>query len=68
VHEGFRLGVPRAGTWRDRLNTDSAHYGGSNAGSAFGVYASEDIPWNDRAQSIVLTLPPLATLFVEWTP
>ena len=30
VHRGFRLGVPRAGQWRERLNTDSAHYGGSD--------------------------------------
>jgi 1,4-alpha-glucan branching enzyme len=33
VHEGLRLGVPRAGHWQERLNTDSAYYGGSNVGT-----------------------------------
>lgn len=34
VHRGFRLGVPRAGQWRERLNTDSAHHGGSDVGTS----------------------------------
>ena len=68
VRHGWRIGVPHAGPYRERLNTDSEHYGGSNVGSAFGACETEDIPWNERPQSIVLTLPPLATLFIEWTP
>jgi len=66
VHEGFRLGVPRAGRWRERLNTDSRHYGGSNAGSGAAELASEPVVSHGRAQSIVLTVPPLATVFLQW--
>ena len=41
VHHGHRLGVPESGTWRERLNTDSAYYGGSNVGTPLGaVYLS----------------------------
>jgi len=67
VHHGFRLGVPWAGTWRERLNTDSAHYGGSNVGTPLGAATTENIHSHGRAQSVVLNLPPLATVFLEWT-
>jgi 1,4-alpha-glucan branching enzyme len=67
VHHGFRLGVPWAGQWRERLNTDSSHYGGSNVGTPLGAAATEPVPSHGRAQSIVLSLPPLATVFLEWT-
>jgi 1,4-alpha-glucan branching enzyme len=68
VHHGLRLGVPEAGTWTERLNTDSAHYGGSNAGTPFGAASSEAVPSHGRPQSIVVTVPPLATVYFEWNP
>lgn len=67
VHHGLRLGVPAAGAWHERLNTDSAYYGGSNVGTAFGVAHSEPVPQHGRPQSIVITVPPLATVFFEWS-
>ena len=67
VHEGLRLGVPAAGQWFERLNTDSAHYGGSNVGTPLGAASTEAVPSHGRAQSLRLTLPPLATVFLEWT-
>ena len=66
VHEGFRLGVPAAGRYVERLNTDSAHYGGTNVGTPLGGASSEAVSSQGRAQSIVLTLPPLATVMLEW--
>jgi 1,4-alpha-glucan branching enzyme len=66
VHEGFRLGVPAAGRWMERLNSDSAHYGGSNVGTPLGAASSEAVHCHGRAHSIVLRLPPLATVFLEW--
>jgi len=67
VHSRLRLGIPTAGTWHERINTDSAYYGGSNVGTPLGAASSEAIPSHGRAQSIVVTLPPLATVFFEWT-
>jgi 1,4-alpha-glucan branching enzyme len=66
VQQDYRLGVPRPGVWRECINTDSAYYGGSNVGAPFGEITAEDRPWNDRPHSIVLALPPLATVFLEW--
>ena len=67
VHRDLRLGVPRAGHWAERLNTDSAYYGGSNVGQAFGGADSEPVECHGRAHSIVIAVPPLATLFLQWT-
>ena len=67
VHTAYRIGVPQPGNYRERLNTDSAHYGGSNAGTPLGVATAEPVSWHGQALSVVLTLPPLATVFLEWT-
>jgi 1,4-alpha-glucan branching enzyme len=67
VHHGLRLGVPTPGRWTERLNTDSTFYGGSNVGTPLGTVASEAIDSHGRAQSIVVSVPPLATVFYEWT-
>jgi 1,4-alpha-glucan branching enzyme len=65
VHHGLRLGVPAAGRWVERLNTDSEHYGGSNVGTPFGESRSEPLPSHGRAQSVLLNVPPLATVMLE---
>ena len=66
VHRGYRVGVPAAGAWRECLNTDSAHYGGSNVGTPLGVAQAEGVGCHGRAQSVVIDLPPLATVMFEW--
>ncbi|HFC53179.1 MAG TPA: 1,4-alpha-glucan branching enzyme, partial [Gammaproteobacteria bacterium] len=59
VRHGYRVGVPKPGFYRELLNSDSAHYGGSNTGNGGGVQ-SEPIPWMGQPHSIQLVLPPLA--------
>jgi 1,4-alpha-glucan branching enzyme len=66
VRHGYRLGVPQPGVYRERINTDSEHYGGSNVGSPFGEVTAQQWPAHGRPQSISLTLPPLATVILEW--
>ena len=60
---GYGIGVPRPGFWREVLNTDAEVYGGSNIGNAGGV-DTVALPMHGEAQALVLTLPPLATLFL----
>jgi len=62
VREGYRLGVPGAGTWKVALNTDSAYYGGGNVGVAY--VTAEEVPIHGRSHSFVLTVPPLATVIL----
>ncbi|MCY7307152.1 MAG: 1,4-alpha-glucan branching protein GlgB [Rhodoferax sp.] len=66
-HTGVRLGVPAGGNWRERLNTDSEHYGGSNAGTPWGVAQAEARASHGKPWSIVVNLPPLATVMFSWT-
>ncbi|SDP78502.1 1,4-alpha-glucan branching enzyme [Rhodoferax sp. OV413] len=66
VWNGYRLGVPQPGTYHERLNTDSAHYGGSNVGTPLATATADDTAWHGQAHSVVLNLPPLATVFLEW--
>ncbi|MBD9368418.1 1,4-alpha-glucan branching protein GlgB [Xanthomonas sp. XNM01] len=64
---GYRVGVPLAGRWRELLNTDSRHYGGSDIGNA-GILLTQAQPMHGHAQSLALTLPPLATLYLQIDP
>jgi len=61
VRHNYRLGVPRPGFYREVINTDAETYGGSNVGNLGGVQ-SEAVNWMGREQSILIQLPPLATL------
>jgi 1,4-alpha-glucan branching enzyme len=57
----YRIGVPKAGIWKERLNTDAARYGGSNLGNG-GVADAIARPSHGFAHSLSLVLPPLATV------
>ena len=61
--ERYRVGVPHGGRWREALNTDSEHYGGSNVGNYGGVEA-EPSPWQGQPFSAELTLPPLGVVWL----
>jgi 1,4-alpha-glucan branching enzyme len=60
---GYRLGLPGGGRWREVLNTDSGHYGGSDVGN-FGGVEAEDMPWMGQSHSAVLSLPPLGVVWL----
>jgi 1,4-alpha-glucan branching enzyme len=61
VRHGYRLGVPGAGFYREIINTDAETYGGSNVGN-MGGFEAEDFPWQGRTHSLMISLPPLATV------
>jgi 1,4-alpha-glucan branching enzyme len=62
--EKYRIGVPRAGYYRELINSDAGIYGGGNIGNAGAVY-TEPVPQHGHAQSLSLTLPPLASLILK---
>ena len=61
--EGWRIGLPSGGKWREALNTDSRFYGGSDLGNGWGIDAEES-PWNGLPYSAAVTLPPLAVVWL----
>ena len=64
ARSNYRVGVDRAGLWREALNSDAAQYGGSGWGNMGGVEATET-PYHGRSHSVLLTLPPLAAVFFK---
>ncbi len=61
---GYGIGVPNTGVWRELLNTDSAFYGGSDMGNG-GSVRTVPVQRHGEAQSLELTLPPLATIYLR---
>ena len=66
-HEGYRVGLPRAGRWRELINTDAYDYGGSGTGN-LGVVEAVAEPWHGQPASAQLTLPPLGVLWLVPEP
>jgi 1,4-alpha-glucan branching enzyme len=64
LRRDYRVGVPRGGLWRERLNSDATDYGGSGQGNA-GLVTAEDRSAHGRPHSLELTLPPLGMLFLS---
>ena len=63
----YLLGVPSVGFWRELINSDALEFGGSGCGNLGGVDAAP-VPAQGRSHSVCLTLAPLSTLFLQWTP
>ena len=64
--EAYRVGVPAKGYYRERLNTNSEFYGGSNLGNPPAM-PTEDIVAHGRDQSLALLIPPLGCVYLEYT-
>jgi 1,4-alpha-glucan branching enzyme len=65
--DGYRMGVPQGGAWRECLNTDSAFYGGSGMGN-LGAVQAQPVPAHGWPMSVSLTLPPLGVLWLAPEP
>ena len=59
TRNGYRVPLPANGTWKEMVNSDALHYGGSGVGNLGAVSCS--------GGSATLTLPPLATIMLEHT-
>lgn len=64
VREGYRIGVPKNGTYLEVFNSDWEEFGGSNVRNE-GEFVSQALPWHGKEQSIVFTVPPLATIYFK---
>jgi 1,4-alpha-glucan branching enzyme len=62
--EGYRLGVPHTGIWREVLNTDAVQYAGSGVGN-LGRVIAEPVPWHGMPASVVLRVPPLGAVWLS---
>jgi 1,4-alpha-glucan branching enzyme len=60
----YRVGLPRAGRWREVLNSDAGIYAGSNQGNLGGVTA-ENVPCHNQQQSAEFCLPPMSAIVFQ---
>ena len=62
--ENYVIGMPEAGTYKEIFNSDAAWYGGSDIGNS-GAVETQNKPEHGFEQSLTVTLPPLAALFLK---
>jgi len=61
---GYRMGVATPGKYREIFNSDHPRYSGSGIVNSSSL-VSEDTHWQGQDHSILLTLPPLAVVFLQ---
>jgi 1,4-alpha-glucan branching enzyme len=67
IHSSYRIGVPVTGFYQEVFNSDGEQFGGSGQKNSE-ILASEEVCWHNHAQSLDLTLPPLATIYIKKIP
>jgi 1,4-alpha-glucan branching enzyme len=61
--DGYRVGLPAPGLWRELVNTDASEWGGTGTGN-FGAVHTDDRAWHGRSWSASMVLPPLSVLWL----
>ena len=64
-HFKFRLGVPKAGKYKEIFNTDEKRFGGSGTHYNPEVLTAEKIPANGMDWSIEITVPPIGGVILK---
>jgi 1,4-alpha-glucan branching enzyme len=64
VRYNYRVGVPKAGRYREIMNSDAECYGGS--GQINGELLAQPTEWHSQPCSLELKLPPLASIYLQW--
>ena len=67
VREHYRIGVPQEGGYEEILNSDSAEFGGSGVMNP-GPLAAEPVEMHGCPQSLEITVPPLAAVYLIADP
>jgi len=61
---GYKIGLPKAGEWKEVFNSDAEIYGGNNIGNAGAINAVKS-PYNDLPCSANVILPALSTIIFK---
>lgn len=64
LREGYTLGAPVSGTYKEVLNSDDVEFGGAGTVHNKAVRTKKK-PLHGFEQSITITLPPMSTLYFE---
>ncbi|WP_438865928.1 1,4-alpha-glucan branching protein GlgB [Salinimicrobium oceani] len=64
--ENYRIGIEQAGSWKEIFNSDEERFGGSNVKNSEEI-GTQDIPAHRQENSLSLTLPPMAVIYLKRT-
>lgn len=64
VRQNYRIGVPENINFKEIFNTDNKKYWGSHQQNTKEIIV-QNIPWQNKAQSIELTIPPLGLVVLK---
>ncbi len=64
LHQDYRIGVPAMGVYKEVFNSDWEKFGGSGQQNA-GELVAEHVTWQNKSESLVLRIPPLATIYLK---
>ncbi len=64
-HQGYRIGVPGPGSYKEVFNSDAEVYGGSGQGN-YSPLVAEKYRWHNRDWSLEIVVPPLAVVILRW--
>ncbi|MNQ91082.1 1,4-alpha-glucan branching enzyme GlgB [compost metagenome] len=67
AHEGYRLGISMPGRYREVFNSDNPEFGGSGVSNE-GELNTEEWFCQNRPNSMVVNIPPLAAVIFEYIP
>ena len=67
VQEGYRIGVPFAGTWEEIFSSDRTEFGGSGMSNGK-VKTDNKKPMHGQEQSISISIPRFGVLFFKGKP
>ena len=65
--QGYRIGLPIAGTWHEIFNSDAREYGGSGLGN-LGKVTGAPGPSHGFPAAADILVPPLATVMLQLEP
>lgn len=64
VRNGYRIGVPELGLYKEVFNSDEELYGGSGQRNCRTLKA-EALPWHNQPCSLEIRIPPLAAIYLK---
>lgn len=65
--DGYGVGVPKSGIYKEIMNSDAWMYGGTDVGNA-GAVKTKPVAMHGQKQSLQLTLPPLGMVVLQHQP
>lgn len=67
VYQGFRMGVPGPGRYREIFCSDQKAFGGSGKGN-FKILQAEPVPYHGEKYSVCVEVPPIGGILLQKVP